>query len=127
MTVLMFNFGRLTNKNEYKEYFGQLLNKISPALTPFQQQVCSNYFRSGNRFLYSGHKLSFCIACKNRLYQIKQTLPQNLEDNRKAKDFVEFILVDFGSDDGLQEWIAENFVNEIEEGYLKYMNARIFT
>jgi len=50
-----------------------------------------------------------------------------LEDNRKAKDFVEFILVDFGSDDGLQEWIAENFVNEIEEGYLKYMNARIFT
>jgi GT2 family glycosyltransferase len=64
--------------------------------------------------------LSFCIACKNRLWQIKQTLPQNLKDNISMKGQINFVLVDFGSTDGLQEWIAENFEQEIQEGYLKY-------
>ncbi|GHV40035.1 hypothetical protein FACS1894179_05910 [Bacteroidia bacterium] len=64
--------------------------------------------------------LSFCITCKNRLHQIKQTLPQNLSDNIAMKGKIDFILVDFGSTDGLQKWIAENFESEIEDGYLKY-------
>jgi glycosyltransferase involved in cell wall biosynthesis len=64
--------------------------------------------------------LSFCITCKNRLDQIRKTLPQNLEDNKKNKDLIEFILVDFGSTDGLQEWIQENFTSEIKDSYLKY-------
>lgn len=64
--------------------------------------------------------LSFCITCKNRLHQIKQTLPQNLADNIEMKGKIDFILVDFVSTDGLQEWVAENFESEIEEGYLKY-------
>lgn len=64
--------------------------------------------------------LSFCITCKNRFHQIKETLPVNLHDNAEDKDRVEFILVDFGSQDGLQEWIANNFEKEIDEGYLKY-------
>ena len=64
--------------------------------------------------------LSFCITCKNRMWQIKQTLPQNLKDNLSMKGQVDFVLVDFGSTDGLQEWIIENFEQEIKEGYLKY-------
>jgi hypothetical protein len=64
--------------------------------------------------------LSFCIACKNRLQQIKQTLPQNLKDNISMKGQVNFVLVDFGSTDGLEEWIIENFAQEIKDGYLKY-------
>jgi glycosyltransferase involved in cell wall biosynthesis len=109
--------------NNYMDYFAKLLETIYPTLSYTQQRACSDYFRSGSRRLFlnnSGITLSFCITCKNRLYQIKQTLPQNLEDNRISKDIVEFVLVDFGSTDGLQEWIADNFVNEIEEGYLKY-------
>ena len=64
--------------------------------------------------------LSFCITCKNRMWQIKQTLPQNLKDNSSMKGQVNFVLVDFGSTDGLEEWIVENFEQEIDEGYLKY-------
>ena len=30
------------------------------------------------------------------------------------------MLVDFGSTDGLHEWVKENFVDEMEAGYLKY-------
>lgn len=65
-------------------------------------------------------KISFCITCKNRLYQIKKTLPQNLEDNRRLQEIVEFVLVDFGSTDGLRKWISDNFKHEIRSGYLKY-------
>lgn len=64
--------------------------------------------------------LSFCITCKNRLSQIKETLPRNIADNKHDKDKVEFVLVDFGSEDGLPEWIFKNFKLEIQEGFLKY-------
>jgi len=64
--------------------------------------------------------LSFCITCKNRIYQIVQTLKKNLEDNRLHNDWIEFILVDFGSTDGLHDWVMNNFMEDIKTGYLKY-------
>jgi len=64
--------------------------------------------------------LSFCITCKNRFHQIKETLPKNLIDNALFKSIVEFVLVDFDSKDGLHDWILENFQIELNEGYLKY-------
>ncbi|MDR0540848.1 MAG: glycosyltransferase [Dysgonamonadaceae bacterium] len=65
-------------------------------------------------------KLSFCITCKNRIHQIKQTLPKNLEDNRIDSERVEFVLVDFGSEDGLKDWVNNTFFKELETGYLRY-------
>ena len=109
--------------NEYRDYFVQMMQKIFPSISGLQRQACVHYFRNGNR-LFIKHTaeltLSFCITCKNRLHQIRQTLPRNLEDNMAYKDVTEFVLVDFGSTDGLQEWVAENFTKEIEDGYLKY-------
>ena len=64
--------------------------------------------------------LSFCITCKNRFHQISKTLQKNLDDNRMFKDLMEFVLVDFGSTDGLRDWIVEHFRNELKENYLKY-------
>lgn len=65
-------------------------------------------------------RLSFCITCKNRFYQIKETLPKNLIDNMIFKEVIEFVLVDFGSKDGLKEWVLSTFPHELEEGYLAY-------
>lgn len=64
--------------------------------------------------------LSFCITCKNRFHQIRQTLRKNLDDNRSMQDSIEFILVDFGSQDGLREWVITHFQNELNSGYLKF-------
>ena len=64
--------------------------------------------------------LSFCITCKNRFHQISRTLWKNLEDNRSQQQQVEFVLVDFGSTDGLKEWIVNNFQEELISGYLRY-------
>ena len=65
-------------------------------------------------------KLSFCITCKNRLYQIQDTLLKNLNDNKMYKHLIEFVLVDFGSNDGLQDWIKKDCIKYIKDGYLKY-------
>ena len=64
--------------------------------------------------------LSFCITCKNRNYQLRQTLRQNLDDNRLHQRFVEFVLVDFGSVDGLRDWILSEFSEDLSIDYLRY-------
>ena len=57
----------------------------------------------------------------NRTEQIEETLPKNLEDNFIDRDRVEFVLVDFGSNDGFRDWIRfQNFKKYIESGYFKY-------
>lgn len=65
-------------------------------------------------------KISFCITCRDRFWQICKTLPQNLKDNYKDRKNVEFILVDFASADGLKDWVLGNFAEELRSGYLKY-------
>jgi glycosyltransferase involved in cell wall biosynthesis len=64
-------------------------------------------------------KVSFCITCKGRIEHIKQTLRQNIDDNQGAD--VQFVLLDYNSTDGLQEYIKENFADEIADGTLKYV------
>jgi len=64
--------------------------------------------------------LSFCIPCKNRLYQIQHTLRKNLDDNVLHDQLIEFVLIDFDSNDGLRDWIISNFSSELSSGYLKY-------
>ncbi len=64
--------------------------------------------------------LSFCITCKNRFHQIRRTLKKNLDDNRLHREWIELILVDFGSTDGLRDWVVNNFVDDLGTGFLKY-------
>lgn len=66
-------------------------------------------------------QISFCMTCKDRFSQISETLPKNLKDNYSDRRFFEFVLVDFGSTDGLQDWVIDNFRDSIKEGYLKYI------
>ena len=66
--------------------------------------------------------ISFCTTCKGRLYALKETLQQNLTDNPGAD--VEFVILDYNSDDGLAEWIEENFQNVIRNGRLQYYASR---
>ena len=67
--------------------------------------------------------VSFCITTKNRLSQIKETLPKNLSDNAIDRSRVEFVLIDFGSDQDVSGWIVENFNEELASGYLKFFTC----
>jgi len=68
-------------------------------------------------------KVSFCITHKNRFHQIAETLTKNLNDNRIDEGRVEFILVDFGSDHDMKNWVADQFSAEISSEYLKFFHT----
>lgn len=53
-------------------------------------------------------KVSFCTTCMGRLHHLKETLPKNLEDNQDHPD-VEFVILDYNSQDGLESWVRTNF------------------
>lgn len=65
------------------------------------------------------YKISFCIVCMNRLHQLKETLNVNILDNYDYEP-LEFVLLDYNSTDGLEEWIKENFDHHITTGRLVY-------
>lgn len=64
-------------------------------------------------------KISFCTVCMNRLHHLMQTLPVNLEDNKSYKN-VEFVLLDYNSTDGLEDWVKAELGEYIEAGTLVY-------
>ena len=68
------------------------------------------------------NKISFCIVCMNRLYHLKETLIKNIEDNISYEK-LEFILLDYNSTDGLEDWVKSNMKDYIEKDSLKYCRA----
>ena len=68
--------------------------------------------------------LSFCITHWNRFNQIKQTLRQNLDDNREDRHSVEFVLIDFDSTEAdMRTWILSEFRDELKDGYLNFYQS----
>lgn len=67
-------------------------------------------------------KISFCTTCMNRLRYLKKTLPSNIRQNR-SYPFVEFVLLDYNSQDGLEDWAKEQMSEEIKSGVLVYLKT----
>lgn len=61
--------------------------------------------------------ISYCSTCKGRLWQLKQSLPINI---KLTSDEVEIILLDYHSDDGLQDYIFNEYQDYLKTGKLKY-------
>lgn len=62
-------------------------------------------------------EIAFCTTCMNRLSHLQQTLEKNIQDNYLI-DKVEFILLDYNSQDGLSKWIRSKMKKYVEEGIL---------
>lgn len=52
-------------------------------------------------------RISYCYPCRDRLYSVKETLPTVMAAAKKAPP-VEVVILDYGSTDGLKEWVREN-------------------
>jgi len=63
--------------------------------------------------------ISFCSQCKGRKHHIEKTLLHNLSILENV-DGTDFVLLDFDSPDGLEEYILENFQKYLKSGKLKY-------
>lgn len=68
-------------------------------------------------------KISFCITCMNRAKHIKKTLRKNMRNNA-AYPYLEFVLLDYNSQDDLQEWVFKHFKKEIASGRLVYYQTK---
>lgn len=64
-------------------------------------------------------KISFCTTCMNRLYHLRETYPVNLAMAEPYPD-AEFVLVDYGGDDGVEEWVSIELGSHLESGRLKF-------
>lgn len=65
--------------------------------------------------------ISFCTSCRNRLWQLRQTLPNNLASLNADH---EIVLVDYGSTDDLSGWVWSNFKTAIETARLVFFEVK---
>lgn len=65
------------------------------------------------------YNISFCVTCMDRLYDLEKTLPFNLENNKEYSN-LEFVILDYNSKDGLEEWMKKNMMEYIESGKVSY-------
>lgn len=88
---------------------GYGLGKVK-ALTPGEQQL--------EVLPYKHRKISYCITSMNRLHHLKQTLPQNIQDNADYPN-QEFLVLDYNSADGLKEWVLTEMREHVDTGLVK--------
>lgn len=68
-------------------------------------------------------KISFCTTSMNRLFHIEQTYINNIK-NSISYENVEFILLDYGSQDNIETWAKDNLKNFIEEGLVSFYQTK---
>jgi hypothetical protein len=73
----------------------------------FPEEVTKNY------------KISICTTCMGRTHDLKVTLPKNIEDNLDYPN-LEFVVLNYNSNDDLDEWIKRDMAKYIDSGILKY-------
>lgn len=64
-------------------------------------------------------KISFCTTSMNRLDHLKQTYLRNIDRSESYAD-AEFVLLDYNSQDGLEEWARNNLSEYIESGRVSF-------
>lgn len=68
---------------------------------------------------YKFYKISMCIAGMNILQELKETLLKNVMDNCKYPG-IEFVVLNYNSNDELDKYIYKNLNEYIEKGILNY-------
>lgn len=63
--------------------------------------------------------VSFCTTCMNRLFHLRQTFIPSIKDNINYPN-VEFVLVNYNSQDGLDKWARSALTPYIDQGIVNY-------
>lgn len=64
-----------------------------------------------------------CITCMGRLHHLKRTLKRNIVWNHDYPR-LEFVLLDYNSQDGLEDWVRDKMQRHLEGGLLVYYKER---
>lgn len=64
-------------------------------------------------------KISFCTTCMDRLFHLEQTYLKSIENTKSYKN-KEFVLLNYSSKDGIDEWVFNNLSVYLNSGLVKY-------
>ena len=64
-------------------------------------------------------KISFCTTCMNRLFHLKETYLRSIKNTRTYFE-KEFILLNYNSQDGMDDWVKNNLIDHIQSGLVVY-------
>ena len=64
-------------------------------------------------------KISICTVCGNRLPYLRETLRVNIAENSEFPN-LEYVVLNYNSKDGMDEWMMANMKKHIDSGLLKY-------
>jgi len=63
-------------------------------------------------------RISFCTTCMGRLHHLRRTLPTSIEQTRGHSR--QFAVLNYGSRDGLGDWVRDNLREHLRTGLVKY-------
>lgn len=67
-------------------------------------------------------RISLCTTVMNRLHTLKECLPKNIEDNIDYPN-LEFLILDYNSTDGLEDWMRDNMCSHMATGLVRYVKT----
>ena len=68
-------------------------------------------------------RISLCTTCMDRLFHLEQTYLRNIESSSSFKD-VEFVLLDYNSKDGLEDWVKSKLSEHIDSGRVVFAQTK---
>ncbi len=100
----------------FESYFYNIILTLIILIATSDYKLYDNEISKEGR---NSYKISFATVCMNRLHHIRQTLPKNIQDNSEYEN-VEFLLLDYNSTDGLEDWVKKNMKEHIRSGKLSF-------
>jgi len=100
-----------------------LKNVVPGAIKRRVKRLCTRRSYSFDKVASRYRRVSFCTTCMGRLEHIKKTLLKNIRDNDDYPD-IEFVLLDYNSNDGLEQWVREHCARELASGRLVYYQTK---
>ena len=64
-------------------------------------------------------KISFCTTCMDRLFHLKETYLESIE-NSSSYHNREFVLLNYNSKDSIDSWVRDNLQDHLNSGLVKY-------
>eukprot|EP00397_Hematodinium_sp_SG-2012_P032347 GEMP01034438.1.p1 GENE.GEMP01034438.1~~GEMP01034438.1.p1 ORF type:complete len:527 (+),score=112.59 GEMP01034438.1:163-1743(+) len=126
-----FSVKQISTEMEGEDVPQSMKGKANEAVQRIQEQyphVCPLLSASddadGDMPTISRVKVALCTSILNRRHQMELALPISLANAWKHRRWLKFYIVDFGSDDGLADWIVETFPEALQAGFLRFYKAK---
>lgn len=108
-------------KEEREKLKAKLAELESHANSSFEKKIWDGNITSEVKQEY---KISLCTTCMGRLHDLKDTLPVNIKTNKDYQN-LEFVILNYNSPDGLDNWMRDNMSEHIESGKVVYYKTEL--